>query len=115
MRWHVKLSHIGQEGMSRLAREYLLAPFARISLPTCEHCLAGKATKKPFGTATRSSVPLQLIHSDICRLMNMRAKHRAPYFSLFIDNCTRYGHVYLISYKSDALDSFRRYVSEVEN
>ena len=45
----------------------------------------------------------------------MRARHGASYFITFIDDCTRFGHVYLISHKSEALDCFRRYVHEVEN
>ena len=46
-RWNARSGHIGQEKMSRLARESLLNPIARISLPTYEHFLAGKVTKKP--------------------------------------------------------------------
>ena len=47
--------------------------------------------------------------------MNVRARHGDSYFITFIDDFTRYGHVYLISHKSEALDCFRRYVSLVEN
>ena len=47
--------------------------------------------------------------------MNVRARHGGSYFITFIDDFTRYGHVYLISHKSEALDCFRRYVSLVEN
>ena len=39
----------------------------------------------------------------------MRARHGADYFITFIDDLTRFGHVYLISHKSDALDCFKRY------
>ena len=35
--------------------------------------------------------------------------------SHFIDDYTRYGHVYLISHKSEALDCFRQYMRLVEN
>ena len=45
----------------------------------------------------------------------MRARHGGFYFITFIDDYTRYGHIYLISYKSDALDCFRRYMKLVEN
>ena len=100
MRWHDRLGHIGQDRMTRLAREGLLGPLARVIFLTCEHYLAGKATRKPLEKAKRASIPLQLIHSDICGPKNMRAKHGAPYFIIFIDDCTRFGHVYLISYKS---------------
>ena len=45
----------------------------------------------------------------------MRARHGADYFITFIDDFTRFGHVYLISQKFDALDCFKRYTNLVEN
>ena len=58
---------------------------------------------------------MQLIHFDICGLMNVRARHESFYFITFIDDYTCYNHVYLISHKSEALDCFRRYKRLVEN
>uniref|UniRef100_A0A2N9ER43 Integrase catalytic domain-containing protein n=1 Tax=Fagus sylvatica TaxID=28930 RepID=A0A2N9ER43_FAGSY len=85
MNWHARLGHIGQDRMTRLAREGLLGPLAKVNLPTCEHCLAGKSTRKPFGKGIRATVPLKLIHSD------------------------------LVSHKSEALDCFRQFMNLVEN
>jgi transposase InsO family protein len=101
--------------MTRLVREGLLGPFAKVNLPTCEHCLIGKSNRKPFGKGIRATIPLELIHSDVCGTMNMRARHGASYFITFIDDFTRYGHVYLVSHKSEALDCFRRFMNLVEN
>uniref|UniRef100_A0A2N9HS45 Integrase catalytic domain-containing protein n=1 Tax=Fagus sylvatica TaxID=28930 RepID=A0A2N9HS45_FAGSY len=115
MNWHARLGHIGQDRMTRLAREGLLGPLAKVNLPTCEHCLAGKSTRKPFGKGVRATVPLELIHSDVCGPMNVRARHGASYFITFIDDFTCYGHVYLVSHKSEALDCFRRFMNLVEN
>ncbi|KAK2989911.1 hypothetical protein RJ640_001976 [Escallonia rubra] len=39
--WHARLGHIGQDRMTRLARECLLGPLAKVNLQTCEACLAG--------------------------------------------------------------------------
>ena len=47
--------------------------------------------------------------------MNVRARHGGFYFITFIDDYTRYGHVYLISHKYEALDCFRQYMRLVEN
>ena len=33
----------------------------------------------------------------------------------FIDEYTRFGHIYLISHKSEALECFRKYINLVEN
>ena len=112
---HVRLRHIRQERMNRLARDGLLGSITKVELSTCEYFLQGKAIRKPFGKAIRAELPLQLIHSDICGPMNVRARHGASYFIIFIHDCTRYGHVYLISLKSQALDCFIQYINEMEN
>ena len=113
--WHARLRHIGQERMNRLARDGLLGSITKVDLSTYEYCLQGKATRKPFGKVVRAELPLQLIHSDICGPVNLRARHGASYFITFINDYTRYGHVYLISLKSQALDCFIQYINEVEN
>ena len=40
--WHAKLGHIGQEKMTRLAREGLIGNLSKVTLSTGEHCLVGK-------------------------------------------------------------------------
>ncbi|XP_075103561.1 uncharacterized protein LOC142178129 [Nicotiana tabacum] len=75
--WHARLGHIGQQRMQRLAKQGLLSNIEHVELSTCENCLAGKLARKPFGLATRAAYPLQLVHSDICGPMNVRAKHGA--------------------------------------
>ena len=47
--------------------------------------------------------------------MNVRARHGANYFITFIDDFTRFGHVYLISHKSKALDCFTQLSRLMEN
>uniref|UniRef100_A0A2N9F3L1 Integrase catalytic domain-containing protein n=1 Tax=Fagus sylvatica TaxID=28930 RepID=A0A2N9F3L1_FAGSY len=63
----------------------------------------------------RATQPLKLIHSDICRPMNVKTRHSDSYFLTFIDNYTRYGYVQLITHHYKALDCFKRFVAEVEN
>ena len=47
--------------------------------------------------------------------MSVKARYGASYFITFIDDFTRYGHVFLISHKSEVLDCFEKYINEVEN
>ena len=94
--WHTRLGHIWQERMYRLTRKGMLGPLTKIELPICENCLARKTTKKPFSKGIRAEKPLQLIHYDIFGPMNVKAKHGALYFITFIDDYSRFGHVYLI-------------------
>ena len=100
--------------MSWLAKEGLLDQFTKVKLPKYESCLAGKATAKPFGKALRASSPLELIQSAICGPMKVKSRHRAFYFLTFIDDYSRYGYVYLLSHRYEALDVFKRFIAEVE-
>ena len=115
VKWHAELGHIGHDHLKRLAKDGLLGSIDKIDFPVCEQCLAGKATRLPFGKAKRPCFPLELIHSNICGLINVRARHGAQYFITFIDDFTRFGHVYLISHRSEAFDCFKRYNTLVEN
>ena len=113
--WHAKFGHIGQERMNRLARENLLGQFTKMDMSTCEYYLVGKTIKKPFRKGTKAKTPLQLIHFDIYGPISVGARHGTWYFITFIDDFTRYGHVYRISHKSKALDCFIRCINLVEN
>ena len=113
--WHARLGHIGQSRMNRLAKEGLLGSFNTVELSTCEHCLIGKTTRKPFGKGIKAITPLQLIHSDIFGLMNVKYGHGTVYFITFFDDFTRYGYAYLISHKSQALDYIIKFMNLVEN
>ena len=101
--------------MNGLAKEGLLGNLNKVELSTYEHCLVGKTARKPFGKGTRAEFPLQLIHLDICGPMNIRARQGVVYFITFIDNFTRYGYVYLISHKSQALYRVIKFMNLVEN
>ena len=105
---HARLGHI-EDCLKRLAKVGLLGSIDKIDLPVCEQCLAGKATRLPFGKDKRACFPLELIYSDICGPMNMGARHGAEYFITFIDDFTQFGYVYMISHKFEALDCFKRY------
>ena len=114
VKWHARLGHVGQDRISRLAKEGLLDRLTRIKLPRCESCLAGKTTIKPFGKALRASSPLEVIHLDICEPKKVKARHGAIYFITCIDNYSRYGYVYLLPHHYEALDVFKRFIIEVE-
>ena len=72
-------------------------------------------TKSPFiGKGEWSTECLGLIHSDVYGLMNVQAIGGFSYFIMFIDDHSRYGHVYLMKHKSEALERFKEFRSDVE-
>ncbi|WRX12315.1 Integrase [Theobroma cacao] len=115
VKWHARLGYIRQNRMSKLARERLLGSITKVKLPTCEPCLAGKSSRKPFGKAKRATHLLEFVHSDICGPMNVKARNGASYFITFIDDYSRYGSIFLLSHRSEALNCFKRFMAEVEN
>ena len=101
--------------MTQLAREGLLGSLTKVDLQLCEPCLAGKACRKPFGSTKRATQPIELVHSDICRPMNKKARHGASYFLTLIEDYSRYAYVCLLSHRHEALDCFKGFMAEVEN
>ncbi|KAA0035545.1 gag/pol protein [Cucumis melo var. makuwa] len=72
-----------------------------------------KAAKEAQGL--RAKTPLKLVHLDLCGSMNVKARGGYEYFISFIDDYSRYGHVYLIQNKFDSFEKFKEYKAEVEN
>ncbi|KAK8667689.1 hypothetical protein V6N13_007837 [Hibiscus sabdariffa] len=62
-------------------------------------------TKAPFsGNGERASDLLGLIHSHVCGPMNTQARGGFQYFITFTDDFSRYGYIYLMRHKSEALE-----------
>ncbi|KAA0037569.1 gag/pol protein [Cucumis melo var. makuwa] len=73
-------------------------------------------TKRSFtGKSLRAKTPLELVHSDLCGPMNVKARGGYKHFINFIDDYSRYDHVYLIQNKSGFFEKFKEYKAEVEN
>ena len=86
------------------------------SLGTCEPCLMGNMTKTPFSeTMERAIDLLEIIHTDVCGLMNIKAHSRYHYFLIFTDDLSRYEYIYLMKHKSETFEKFKEFQSEVEN
>ncbi|KAK8999695.1 hypothetical protein V6N11_065192 [Hibiscus sabdariffa] len=70
-------------------------------------------TKAPFsGKGERASDLLGLIHSDVCGPMNTQARGGFQYFITFTDDFSRYGYIYLMRHKSEALERFKEFKNE---
>ncbi|KAK8631738.1 hypothetical protein V6N13_028518 [Hibiscus sabdariffa] len=73
-------------------------------------------TKAHFsGKGERASDLLGLIHSDVCGPMNRQARGGFQYFITFTDDFSRYGYIYLMRHKSEALERFKEFKNEVQN
>ena len=105
---HLRLGHIKQNKIQRMIKYGLLGPFENESLPLCKSCLEGKMTKMSFSTkGVRAIVPLELVHTDVYGPSNIQARGGYKYFITFTDDFSRYGYIYLMRYKSEALEKFK--------
>ena len=56
-----------------------------------------------------ATCPLEFIHSNNCKPMNVKAMHGTLYFLTFINDYTRFGFVSLLSHCFESLDRFKRF------
>ena len=113
--WHLRLGHINLDRIKRLVRDGPLQSLQVGSLPTCESCLEGKMTKRPFSAkGNRATQCLELVHTDVCGPMNIQARGGYEYFVTFTDDFSRFGYVYLMRRKSETFEKFKEYRAMVE-
>ena len=73
-----------------MVKSGLLSQLEDNFLLPCDSCLEGKMTRKSFtGKGLRAKTPLELVHSDLCGPMNVKARGGYEYFISFIDNYSR--------------------------
>jgi hypothetical protein len=114
MLWHRRLGHISRERMERLTRDGILDSLDFSDFQTCVDCVKGKLTRARKKGATRSEGLLEIIHTDICGPFTPSTLGGYKYFITFIDDFSRYGYIFLIHEKSEALDMFKIYKTEIE-
>ena len=96
--------------MKRLHADGLLESF-----DACKPCLMGKMTKTPFsGTMEQATDLLEIIQTDVCGPMSVDAHGGYRYFLTLTDDLSRYGYIYLMKHKSEIVERFKEFQSEVE-
>ena len=111
--WHLRLGHINLKRIQRLVSCETLATLTLEQLPLCQNCIQGKMTKRSFtAKGVRARGCLDLIHSYVCGPFSVHARGGCEYFITFTDDYSRYGYVYLMKKKSEALDKFKEFKAE---
>ena len=105
--WHLRLGHINKDKMLRMSRLGLIPQMNTIDFDICESCVKGKMTRKSFNKHWKSLDLLEVVHSDICGPLRTKTHREMKYFVTFTDDYSRFGHIYLIKHKFDALDRFK--------
>ena len=67
-------------------------------------------TKRLFPTKVNNiNALLELIHTDVCEPINIRARGGYEYFITFTDDHSKYGYVYIMQHKSEAFAKFKEF------
>ncbi|KAH9138125.1 hypothetical protein AeRB84_017508 [Aphanomyces euteiches] len=112
--WHARLGHISVKYTAKTCQYTDGIELDDCKHAFCESCLAGKQSRLPFPKRSLSttSEPFALVHSDICGPMRHPAlRDRSWYFITFTDDYSRYGFVFFLKNKSDALQCFKEFTA----
>ncbi|KAH9127699.1 hypothetical protein AeMF1_002040 [Aphanomyces euteiches] len=112
--WHARLGHISVKYTAKTCQYTDGIELDDCKHEFCESCLAGKQSRLPFPKRSLSttSEPFVLVHSDICGPMRHPAlRDRSRYFITFTYDYSRYGFVFFLKNKSDALQCFKEFTA----
>ena len=93
----------------------ILSPLEFSDFKQCIDCNKGKYVKKIKKGAKRSAGIQEIIHTDICGPFPTTTVDGYDSFIMFTDDYSRYGYIYPIKERSEALDKFKIFKREVEN
>ena len=113
--WHSRLRHVNYCSLQRMVNLGLLPNFSVDKRYKCEVYVESKFMRKSFPSMERNSELLDLIHSDLCDKKSTPTRVGKKYFIMFLDDCSKYCYVYLLTSKDETLDVFKAYKVEVEN
>jgi hypothetical protein len=115
LRWHLRLGHISKEKMKTLVKNKAVTGLPPTEIPdfTCEGCILGRMSRKPYGTPSiRETVPGAAIPSDICGPFSVQSIGRSSYFITFKDEATAFRTIYFLRHKSEALQAFKKFLTD---
>ena len=92
--WHHRLGHIGYDKLHDLTAKRMATgiPYIPTYIEVCNECQASKQNREGFSqrTATRASIPLELIHLDLCGSFPIPSLGGSQYFMVIVDNYSRF-------------------------
>jgi hypothetical protein len=103
-------------GIERLIKNDIFHPLDFYNLDCCIDYIKGKYAKQvKKGEAKRSVGVLEIIHTDICDPFPVKSVDDFDSFITFTDDFLRYGYIYPIKERSEALGKFKIFKAKVEN
>lgn len=116
-RWHERLGHVNAKDLSKILNmfSYKIPNDDLEKLRQCDTCLKGNLTALLFPKGdSPCREKLKIIHTDVVGPMRIEPLGGVRYFVTFIDDCTQWCEVHLLSKKSGVLDAFKAFKSLAE-
>jgi transposase InsO family protein len=114
--WRYRLCHISRRRIERLIKDDILIPLDFPNSDYCIDCIKGKYTKQvKKGEAKQNARVLEIIRTDIYDPFPVKSVDGFDSFITFTDDFSRYGYIYPIKERSETLDKFKIFKTEVEN
>jgi hypothetical protein len=119
--WHSRFAHLGYSNMLRMVQKDMVAglsiseaELSALKGTDCEPCKRSGLTRPPFPSSdSRSSKPLQLIHTDLCGPLP-EGDMGERYFLTVLDDYSKFAVVTALQKKSDAADALKGVVARLE-
>lgn len=113
--WHYKLAHRNLDDIRKMKDKFKIEDCQ--CKDDCEACIKGKMSREPFPkkSVNPAKQRLDVIVSDMCGPMQVESIGGKRYFVTFIDEYTRYSHVYFLKEKSEMSDHLIQFVEMLKN
>jgi len=117
--WHKRLGHLNYKSVIALDEMNLVNGIKITNKETkiCEACIEGKFKRDSFPkmSETMTKRVLELVHTDICGLMQNTTPAGNRYFLTFIDDFSRFTAIFLMANKDEVFNKFQEYEAHVSN
>lgn len=117
--WHSRLGHVNFGAMKLMSTRSMAHGIPEFTQQkgVCSGCLLSKQARAPFPSQANfaAKVKLELIHGDLCGPISPPTPAGNRYFLLLVDDYSRRMWVYMLKYKSEALEAFKKFKVMVEN
>ena len=113
--WHQRLGHPANNVVHTIVRQNnLLCSPSDSHVLVCDACQRGKSHQLSYSASSRvSTMPLELIHSDVWGPA-VSSSGGFKYYVSFIDDYSRFCWIYLLKHKSDVEQVFYAFQAHVE-
>ena len=120
--WHARLGHTSDNIMRMTGEAYPMYKIPRKHVSdenkqsaVCECCARCKATMKrkikPSKTA-KATKYLERVHMDVCGPLQMKTYDGCQYFTVFVDEYTKYKWVYVHKDRTGSVDILKRWIMD---